>query len=142
LNEAREALKAEAELLEEAREMVGGGGTLVDLDIDDLDDISVAELGPMDLGTSAATLALNAVGCPTVGSCAGHTEGYPIISFWARPAWVPLLLKAAKTARVGIINNHHGMAEVFAQPHDVMGLVRLAKQLVDGAEEFAALEGD
>lgn len=138
--EAREALDAERELLAEAAERAEPGGTLVELDGDDLDEIAVAELGPMDLGTSAATLALNAAGCRTVSSCAGHSDGHPYISFWTRSAWVPALVKAAETARVGLGNGNLGTAEVFTQPDDVIGLVRLAEELVKSAADFAALE--
>jgi hypothetical protein len=112
---------------------------LVDL-FDVIDKEAYTRLGwPFDFGVCAATLALNAAGCPTATSCAGHFEGYPIVVFWTRPRWTGLLVDAAIAARVGIGNAHEGTVEIFTQPEDVLGFVRFARELRKHADEFSVI---
>lgn len=133
-----EVLAAEAALLKDTARQ-HPDSPLVDL-FDEVDPIDFAELGlPFDFGVCSATLALNAAGCPTTTSCAGHFDGYPDIVFWTRPGWVSHLVAAASAAKVGIGNALHGTVEVFTQPEDVMGLVRFARELRARADEFDAI---
>lgn len=128
--EVDEVLKSESELLGELLE-ANPGRVLVDLG-DDVDEIAYAELGvPTDFGTCAATLALNAAGCPTISACAGHVGGYPHIAFWARRSAKRMLIGAATTARIGLGNARYGAAEVFMNPDDALGMVRFAAALRD-----------
>jgi hypothetical protein len=126
--EVDDVLTGESELIADLlRE--NPGRVLVDLE-DLVDEAAFRALGmPMDLGTCAATLALNAAGCPTISACAGHVAGYPYIAFWTRASAKPLLIDAATAAGVGLGNAHHGAAEVFTNPDDAMGLLRFAQEL-------------
>jgi len=93
----------------------------------------------LDLGTAAATLALNAAGCPSIMACNGHQTGYPYIAFWARREHVSLLREAAEAAHVGLINGMSGGLEVYSDVAD--GLVRFAGELIGGRNRLAALSG-
>jgi hypothetical protein len=138
--DVREVFRSEQQLLNELVSAAELGSVLIDLNTDDVDDIELAELGPTDFGTCAATLALNAAGCPTITACAGHVTGYPYIAFWTRPAWVPLLLEAAQAARIGLGNAEFGAAEVFTNADDLTGLLRLAHEIERRAQRFGGLE--
>lgn len=137
--EARDVLRSEEMIVRDQLSRCAHGSILVDLETDDIDEVELAELGPMDLGTCGATLALNAAGCSTITACAGHVTPYPYIAFWARPAWAPLLIKAAEEARIGLGNADNGAAEVFTNADDVMGLIRFAHELERRAPELLAL---
>jgi hypothetical protein len=137
--DVQHALRSERNLVEEAREQAKPGATLVDLDIDALDDISVMELGPMDLGLASATLALNAVGCPTFDSCAGHIDGFPYVLFWARPAWATLLVEAAKDAGIGLYHGNFNLVEISAHSYDLLAFVRFAEALTTRRTKFQEL---
>lgn len=136
----REVLETEEAFLKELAASAKPGTPLVELPPDDNEDLALADLPPTDLGTCAATLALNAARCPTITACAGHVTGYPFIAFWARPAWVALLSDAARAAGVGIGNAHHGAAEVFTNADDILGLLRLARELEARAKSFRRLK--
>jgi hypothetical protein len=132
-----ETIREEEAILAEATSGAGPGAVMTDLE-GHADEADVAAVcGPTDLGTSAATLALNAAGCPTITACSGHQTGYPYIAFWSRREAVPLLLRAASVAGVGLGNAEYGALEVFTNPSDVMGLLRLARELRELSDEFA-----
>lgn len=133
---AREVLDSERAILQELVAASPRGCVLIDLDIDSVDEITLAELGPADLGTCAATAALNAAGCSTITACAGHVTGYPYVAFWTRPDAVPLLIEAATQARIGLGNADNGAAEIFANPDDIMALLRFAEKLVERSAKF------
>lgn len=135
--EVDDVLMGESELIADLlRE--NPSGVLVDLE-DLVDEAAFGALGvPMDLGTCAATLALNAAGCPTISACAGHVAGYPYIAFWTRASAKPLLIDAATAAGIGLGNAHHGAAEVFTNPDDAMGLLRFAQELRRRAQDGSA----
>jgi hypothetical protein len=62
-------------------------------------------------------------------------------SIWiiaAKTPWVPLLIEAAGAA-VGLGNAQYGAAEVFVNADDLLGLTRLARELVLTADRFSAL---
>jgi hypothetical protein len=91
----------------------------------------------LDLGTAAATIALNAAGCSTIMSCNGHQTGYPYIAFWGRKKHVVLIQEAAEAAGVGFVNGLNGALEVFSDAPD--GLIRLAGELHKRSASFRAL---
>jgi hypothetical protein len=100
-------------------------------------DEDFSTLPPLDLGTAAATLALNAAGCPTIMACNGHQTGYPYIAFWGRSQHVPLLAEAATTAGVGLINGLNGCLEILSDRPD--GLTSIAAAVRDRSARFAVL---
>jgi hypothetical protein len=139
--EAREVLESEAAVIEQSiRDARDARHLLELLEVGD-DEISDEDfegtLGTMlDLGTRAATFALNAADCPTFSSCQGHggIEDYPSIGFYAAEAQLELLHLAAKAARVGLVNSHNGALEVFSDRLD--GLVCFARELHGRNAEF------
>lgn len=91
----------------------------------------------LDLGTAAATLALNAAGCPTISSCNGshgHRYDYPTVAFFAPEAKLTLLRQAAEAARVGLLTDDEGWVEVFSDVPD--GLLRFAAEMRTRSSAF------
>jgi hypothetical protein len=68
----------------------------------------------LDFGTAAATLALNAAGCPTIMSCNGHGRSEPYVGFWLPVAKLALLEEAAAAAGVGLGNSINGAVAVYS----------------------------
>ena len=76
-------------------------------------------IGPFDLGVGAAVIALAAAGATPISSCnAGvidgrhHAAEIPNILFSVSPEGLPIILRAATAADIGLINND-GYAELF-----------------------------
>ena len=90
----------------------------------------------LDFGTIAATLALNAAGCPTITSCSGHHHGigYPQVVFWTRPHRLALLMQAAETADVGLLAGDLGWLEAYSDSMD--GLMRFCRALLSLERAF------
>lgn len=119
LPEALKVLEEEKELLQWLED-VGSDAQMMDQVIEDYREIGSAALA-FDLGTSAAVYALSAVGCVTFSSCnggfdgsSGHIVDYPSVLFYAKPRHVPRLLLAAELSGVGMIVNHIGQLELYA----------------------------
>jgi hypothetical protein len=91
----------------------------------------------LDLGTAAATLALNAAGCPTIMACSGHQTGYPYIAFWLPTAKLALLEEAAREGRIGLGNAIEGAVEVFSDAPD--GLLRFAVEMRRRSAAFGCI---
>ncbi len=93
--------------------------------LDDLleDDEYAEDLDGLDLGVASTVLALSAARCVPVTSCngsAGHHERYPLVVFYAKAAWIPLLDEAAEEAGCGLDNADEGMLMVYANEIDAM----------------------
>ena len=79
----------------------------------------------LDLGVASSVVALSAARCIPFSSCNGgvfgdhHEETYPLVSFFVRPACVPLLLDIATESRVGIYNSDDG-AVVYGEILDML----------------------
>lgn len=96
---------------------------------DELEDApTIAESAyALDFGTAAATLALNAAGCPTIISCNGHGRWEPYVGFWLPIAKLALLQEAAAAAGIGLGNSINGAVAAYSATPD--GLLRFAKEL-------------
>jgi hypothetical protein len=98
----------------------------------------------LDIGVASTVIALSAAGCIPCTSCNGgcfgdgHHEGYPLVSFYAMPAWVPYLLEAAEEAKVGLVNEDTGSMLVYAD--DISRMMLFASALIDRRQYFGKLE--
>src|SRR6266542_3544997 len=92
-------------------------------EVEDFPDCFEAAYG-LDFGTAAATLALNAAGCPTIMSCNGHGRSESYVGFWLPTAELALLEQAAASARAGLGNSINGAVAVYSEMLD--GLLRFA----------------
>jgi hypothetical protein len=97
----------------------------------------------LDIGVASAVVALSAARCIPCTSCNGgcfgdhHHENYPIVSFYAKPAWVPYLLAAAEEAEVGLINDDRGSILVYAD--NISSMMLFASALIARRKKFAQL---
>lgn len=72
----------------------------------------------LDLGVTGVVLSLSVAGCIPFTSCNGgvyggyHREYYPLVGFYTRRRVVPILLKAATEADIGITSD--GVAFVYS----------------------------
>jgi hypothetical protein len=102
------------------------------------------ELFGLDLGVASTVVALSAARCIPIGSCnAGafggkHTHPSPAVGFWCRRTAVPLLVKAAREARVALLNHRHG--EVFVNGATILRMRNFAWQILEKQPEFEALQ--
>lgn len=75
----------------------------------------------LDAGTAAAVYAISAGSGIPVSSCnggcfgGGHSELFPVVSFWWHPSKVPLLRECAKQARLSMWLHHRGEVVVGAR---------------------------
>lgn len=97
----------------------------------------------LDIGVASAVIALSAAGCIPSTSCNGgcfgdhHHESYPLVSFYAKPAWVPNLLAAAEEAKIGLINEDSGSILVYAS--NISSMMLFAINLIARSKEFSKL---
>lgn len=106
---------------------------------DDFPDLAESAYS-LDFGTAAATLALNAAGCPTIMACSGHQTGYPYIAFWLPVVKLPLLEEAAREAGIGLGNAINGAVEVYSDAPD--GLLRFAMAMRRRSAGFRQLRSE
>ncbi|MBX3468648.1 MAG: hypothetical protein KF878_17375 [Planctomycetes bacterium] len=139
--EARETLESEGAIIDGAIRDARDARHLVELlnkgDDEAYDEDFEGSLGTMlDLGTRAATFALNAADCPTFYSCQGHggPDAFPNIAFYAAEAQLELLQASARAAGIGLINNNDGALEVFSDRFD--GFLCFARELHAREAEF------
>lgn len=92
--------------------------------------------GVLDLGTAAATLALNAARCPTITACIGHVARYPHVIFWARPSRIDVLCAAARDAGIGLGNALDGTLEIYTGRGDIVGLWKFARRLRSASRQL------
>ena len=82
---------------------------LWDWDLENLWD-EIGAVVTLDVGVASTVAALSATGCTPFTSCSAgafggwHPEDYPLVAFYARPEAVPLLMKCAEKAGVGLEN--------------------------------------
>ena len=131
-SDAKAVFEFEQEILKrlhEAADLDQEYFTVSDELYDDEDQI----LQGLDLGVASVVLVLAAMGCVTVTSCNGgvfgdsHHEEYPLIVFYAQAKDTNCLLDAAKTARVGILNQD-GPIMVWA--NDIWHMQEFARQIM------------
>jgi hypothetical protein len=97
----------------------------------------------LDIGVASTVMSLSAAGCIPSTSCNGgcfgdhHHESYPLVSFYAKPAWVPYLLAAAEEAKVGLINEDSGSILVYAD--NISSMMLFASTLIARRREFGKL---
>lgn len=109
------------------------------------DDDSVVEaagyLMGLDLGVASSVLALSAAQCVTFSSCNGgalgdfHHEQYPLVTFFSRRKWIPVLLECTKKSGVGLENQNGGALQLYAD--DLRKMVAFAKELLARKNEFS-----
>jgi hypothetical protein len=99
------------------------------------EDINEILLG-LDVGVASAVMALSASRCVPFSSCSGgafsrrtHFEEHPLVAFYARLPWLPLLLTVAESAEIGMTNGPSGAVVAFAD--DVYKFTRFASTLYD-----------
>jgi hypothetical protein len=97
----------------------------------------------LDVGVASAVVALSASRCVPFTSCnagafsdGGHFEVYPLVAFYAKPPWVPILLATADRARIGLTNNG---GAVVAFVDDIYKLAQFAKGLYQRRGEINRL---
>jgi hypothetical protein len=80
-------------------------------ELDELYESGYEGLWGLDIGVASAVLALSACRCIPFSSCnAGafggfHREKFPLVSFFARPLWVPAIMRAAEETSIGLYNS-------------------------------------
>lgn len=88
----------------------------------------------LDLGTASTVAAVSAAGLIPAASCNGgafggaHFEPHPLVSFFAKPAVVPLLTSCARSARIGLGTHRRGT--VVAYSDDIRRLRAFARELM------------
>jgi hypothetical protein len=98
----------------------------------------------LDIGVASSVIALSAARCIPCTSCNGgcfgdrHHEGYPLVSFYTMPAWIPYLLETAEEAGVGLINEESGSILVYA--NDISRMMSFASALIARNQEFGNLK--
>lgn len=86
----------------------------------------------IDIGVAGVVLSLSVAGCIPFTSCNGgvygdhHREHYLLVGFYAHPRVVPILLKAAIEADIGLT----GKGEVFAYSDTVRSMLTFARSLL------------
>lgn len=97
----------------------------------------------LDIGVASTVIALSAARCIPSTSCNGgcfgdhHHESHPLVSFYAKPAWVPYLLAAAEEAKVGLINEDSGSILVYAD--NISSMMLFASTLIARRREVGKL---
>ena len=109
------------------------------------DDDSVMEateyLKGLDLGVASSVLALSAAQCVTFSSCNGgalgdfHHERHPLVSFFPKRKWIPVLLECARKSGTGLENQDGGALQLYAD--DLRKMVVFAKELLARKNEFS-----
>jgi len=127
-SEAREIVSNESELL--AAVFRDGADPEEGVDIID------SPIG--ELGTWGAVAVLNAAGCPTISSCAGHPEGerFPHVALFVRRERLPLLVQCVREAGLGLIADGDELV-AFSNRGD--GLHRFASVMLQRSAEWEAL---
>lgn len=102
------------------------------------EDVDQSRGGGLDLGVRGAVFALNAAGCPTFTSCAGHDDGrgldVPYVAFYANRQQAEIIVEAARTVGVGICPADAGGIEVNSDR--LNGLLDFAKEVRRRAADF------
>ena len=137
--EVEETIDAEAEIIDDAMSQARDAQHLDEL-LEAADeyfrweaDVDGSQGSWLDLGTRGAVFALNAAGCPTFTSCAGHDDGrgpgFPYVAFYAPRRQGEFLVRAAKASDVGLVNSNGGL-EVFSDR--IEGLLAFAREICRG----------
>lgn len=86
----------------------------------------------LDIGVAGVVLSLSVAGCIPFTSCNGgiygghHHEHYPLVGFYMRPEFAPMLLKAATKADTSVTSD--GVVFVFSD--NVKSMIRFARSLL------------
>jgi hypothetical protein len=101
----------------------------VNKELDELYDEGDSVLFGLDIGVASTVISLSAARCIPFSSCNGgsfgehHHESFPLVTFFAKPEWIPAITDAAEEANAGLCNSGEALA-VYAQIKDMLALAR------------------
>ena len=131
--DACEALRLEQDILLRAEGDLAGAGEA-------LSDDEYYALYGLDVGVTAAVVALSAASCAPFTSCnggVGHHEAHPAIGFYCRKGRVRSLLNAAEVASCGLVNGEGGFLVLYAA--SVAPLLLFAEELIGMKDQLKPL---
>lgn len=135
----------------EAREMLESEGSLIKrieladdpeaeyLDVEEESYEAAFDLCGLDLGVASTVAMLSAAGMITCSSCNGgafgghHHELYPLVAFFAKPYHLPVLMRCAEKANIGL-ECSEGMLVAYAD--DIRCMMDFAALLSKSSSEF------